>query len=64
MPASPENRQRVLDIIKAFKITEQYVFMLEHLVPSHFNFKKTVEYKKWTDIRHYMMHQVNNWRSL
>jgi hypothetical protein len=56
MPASPESRMLMRKLMKEFQIIKEYVYMLEHLVPEHFNaYKKTLEYKKWKKVKTGMM---------
>lgn len=51
MPATPEQRQRVVAMTQGFRTADEYIKMLEHLVPDHYDYTKTTEYKNWRKTR-------------
>lgn len=47
MPASAMSRLRAYELCRDFDIYEKYIRMLHQLVPEHYNYKKTKEYKDY-----------------
>lgn len=56
------NRERVVMMTRGFRTADQYIHMLEHLVPEHFNYKLTVEYKNWQKVRKLAFLRWCKWR--
>lgn len=62
--SSPEQRLRVLAMVEGFKTAKDYITMLEHLVPEHYDYKKTIEYKNWQKTKSYVFLRWCKWKSI
>ena len=58
------HKQRIRIVTRSLAVADQYIFVLEQLVPEHFKIDKLPERAKWAEKRRELQFAIQKWNYL